>query len=50
MTYMYLRETRQKRTDGSVLVHLQLAESEWDPVKRQSKIRIIYNCGRAEDP
>lgn len=50
MTYMYLRETRQKRTDGSVLVHLQLAESEWDPVKRQSKIRIIYNCGRADDP
>jgi transposase len=50
MTYMYLRETRQKRVDGTVLTHLQLAESEWDPVKRQSKIRIIYNCGRADDP
>ena len=47
---MYLRETRQKRVDGTVLTHLQLAESEWDPVKRQSKIRIIYNCGRADDP
>jgi len=47
---MYLRETRQKRADGSYLTHLQLAESSWDPVKRQSKIRVIYNCGRAEDP
>ena len=47
---MYLRETRQKRADGSYLTHLQLAESSWDPDKRQSKIRVIYNCGRAEDP
>jgi hypothetical protein len=47
---MYLRETRQKRADGSYLTHLQLAESIWDPVKRQSKIRVIYNCGRADGP
>ena len=47
---MYLRETRQKRVDGTVLTHLQLAESEWDPHKRQSRIRIIHNCGRADDP
>jgi Transposase DDE domain len=47
---MYLRQTRQKRTDGSVLTHLQLVESVWDPVKRQSKIRVIHNCGRADDP
>ena len=47
---MYLRETRQKRVDGSVLTHLQLAESVWDPVKGQSKINIVYNCGRADDP
>ncbi|MGH8658381.1 MAG: hypothetical protein ACREV4_07895 [Gammaproteobacteria bacterium] len=38
---MYLRETRQKRADGSYLTHLQIAESVWDPVK---------NCGRADDP
>ena len=50
MTYMYLRATRQKRVDGTVLTHLQIAESEWDAVKRQSRIRIIYNCGRADDP
>lgn len=47
---MYLRETRQKRADGSTLTHLQLAESVWDPVKRQSKIRVVFNCGRADDP
>lgn len=47
---MYLRETRQKRADGSYLTHLQLAESLWDPVKRHTRIRILYNCGRADDP
>jgi hypothetical protein len=47
---MYLRETRQKRVDGSYLTHLQIAESVWDPRKRQTKIHILYNCGRADDP
>ncbi|MGH8654528.1 MAG: hypothetical protein ACREYE_21205 [Gammaproteobacteria bacterium] len=47
---MYLRETRQKRADGSYLTHLQIAESVWDPVKRHTHIRILYNCGRADDP
>lgn len=50
VTYMYLRETRQKRADGSYLTHLQIAESVWDPVKRHTHIRILYNCGRADDP
>ena len=47
---MYLRESRQKRTDGSTITHLQLAESTWDPVKKRSHVRILYNCGRADDP
>jgi hypothetical protein len=47
---MYLRETRQKRADGSVVTHLQLAESVWNPHKRRSEVRIVYNCGRADDP
>jgi len=50
MTYMYLRETRQKRADGSVVTHLQLAESVWNPHKKRSEVRIVYNCGRADDP
>jgi len=47
---MYLRETHQNRADGTVLTHLQLAESVWNPQKKRSEIRIVYNCGRADDP
>jgi len=47
---MYLRQTRQKRADGTVITHLQLAESVWNPQKRRSDTRIVHNCGRAEDP
>src|SRR5438132_14344972 len=47
---MYLRETHQKRADGTVLTHLQLAESVWNPQKKRSEVRIVSNCGRAEDP
>ena len=46
---MYLRESRQKRTDGSVLTHLQLAENVWDPDKQRAQVKILYNCGRADD-
>ena len=46
---MYLRESRQKRADGSVLTHLQLAENRWDPERQRAQVKIIYNCGRAED-
>jgi len=47
---MYLRETRQKRADGTLITHLQLAESVWNREKRRSEIRIVFNCGRAGDP
>ena len=47
---MYLRQSNQKRADGSVLSHLQIAESVWDPVKKRSRVRIVYNCGRSDDP
>lgn len=46
---MYLRESRQKRADGSTLVHLQLAESVWNREKARSETRIVYNFGRADD-
>jgi hypothetical protein len=47
---MYVRETRQKRADGSLVTHLQLVESVWNPHKKRSEVRILHNCGRAEDP
>ncbi len=48
--YMYVRESRQRRADGSVLTHLQLAENVWDPEKRRAQVKILYNCGRADEP
>ena len=47
---MYLRQSNQKRADGSVLSHLQIAENVWDPVKKRSRVRIIHSCGRSDDP
>lgn len=46
---MYLRLSRQKRADGSTLAHLQIAENVWDPAKKRSRAKVIYNCGRADD-
>jgi hypothetical protein len=47
---MYLRESRQKRADGTSLVHLQFAESQWNAEKGRSETKIVYNWGRADDP
>src|SRR5215471_15479845 len=44
---MYLRETRPKRADASLVTHLQLVESVWNPHKKRSAVRILHNCGRA---
>ncbi|MCP4037219.1 MAG: IS1634 family transposase, partial [bacterium] len=45
-----MRTTSQKRKDGSKLTHVQLVESVWDPEKKRSRPRVLYNCGRADDP
>ncbi|MHC4710728.1 MAG: IS1634 family transposase [Planctomycetota bacterium] len=47
---MYLRETNQKRADGSILTHLQIADSVWNRTKKRSEVRIVWNCGRVDDP
>ena len=46
---MYLRESKQKRADGSVVTYLQLAENVWNAEKRRSETHIVCNFGRAED-
>ena len=46
---MYLRESKQKRADGSVVIYLQLAENVWNPDKGRSQAHILFNCGRADD-
>lgn len=50
ITYMYLRVSKQKLASGEQIAHLQFAESTWDPVKKRSRVRIVHNFGRAEDP
>jgi len=47
---MYLRESKQRRADGSTVSYLQLAENEWVPERHRSETRVVYNCGRADDP
>jgi len=47
---MYLRVSKQKLASGKEVAHLQFAESTWDPLKKRSQVRIVYNFGRAEDP
>ena len=50
MWRMYLRESKQKRANGKVVTYLQIAENVWNPEKCRSQARIIYNCGRGDDP
>lgn len=45
---MYLRTTRRRNRDGSIVEYYQLAETHWDAAKRRPTARIIHNFGRAD--
>src|SRR5215472_1251052 len=45
---MYLRTTRRRNQDGSIVEYYQLAETRWDPVRRRPTAHIIHNFGRAD--
>jgi hypothetical protein len=45
---MYLRETKRKNGDGSVVRYYQLAENEWDKDKGCAIAKVVYNFGRAD--
>ncbi|MDQ3155009.1 MAG: IS1634 family transposase, partial [Actinomycetota bacterium] len=45
---MYLRESRRKNGDGSVVGYLQLAHNERHPVSGNSVAKVIHNFGRAD--
>src|SRR5262247_2974672 len=45
---MYLRTTRRRNQDGSIVEYYQLAETRWDPVMRRPTAQIIHNFGRAD--
>ena len=44
---MYLRRTVRRKKHGEV-GYLRLEHNEWDPVAKQSKVRVIYNFGRED--
>ncbi len=45
---MYLRTTRRRNADGSVVQYHQLAENVWDPAKGCAVAKVVYNFGRAD--
>jgi hypothetical protein len=45
---MYLRTTRRRNADGSVVEYHQLAENVWDVNKGCSVARVVYSFGRAD--
>ena len=45
---MYLRETRRRNKDGSVVTYLQLAHNERHPETGSPVAKIIHNFGRAD--
>ena len=44
---MYLRESKQTRTDGTVVTYLQLAENIWDASKGRSQAVSCTTVGAA---
>jgi len=45
---MYLRTTKRKNKDGSVVTYYQLAHNLWDAENKKSLTRVIHNFGRAD--
>jgi len=45
---MYIRTTRRRNKDGSVVEYVQLAHNEWDSAKGQARARVLYSFGRRD--
>ena len=45
---MYLRTTKRKNKDGSVVAYFQLAHNERHPITRKPVAKIIHNFGRTD--
>lgn len=46
---MYLRTTKRRNADGSEVSYYQLADNVWDPQRKCSVAKVIYNFGRADE-
>src|SRR5574340_1159559 len=46
---MVVRTSSRRNKDGSTVRYLQLAHNQWDPMSKSSKMKVLYNFGRAEE-
>ena len=46
---MFVRTSTRRNKDGSPVRYLQLAHNEWDPARKASRTKVVYNFGRAEE-
>ncbi len=46
---MFVRTSSRRNKDGTVVRYLQLAHNEWDAAAKTSRMKVLYNFGRAED-
>jgi transposase len=46
---MYLRTTKRKNKDGSIIEYYQLAHNERDPITKKPIAKIIHSFGRSEE-
>lgn len=45
---MFVRTTTRRNRDGSTVSYLQLVHNEWDPTAKSSRMKVVYNFGRAD--
>ena len=45
---MFVRTTTRRNRDGTAVSYLQLVHNEWDPAAKSSKMKVVYNFGRAD--
>ena len=46
---MFVRTSTRRNKDGTPVRYLQLAHNEWDPTRKASRTKVVYNFGRAEE-
>ena len=45
---MFVRTSTRRNRDGTAVSYLQLVHNEWDPAAKSSKMKVVYNFGRAD--
>jgi hypothetical protein len=46
---MFVKTVTRRNRDGSKVAYLQLVNSEWDPVAKTSRTKVLYSLGRADE-